>query len=70
VRPQDIVPGESYRFHAHPTYSWFKAIRVLKAKQAPNPHSYAVVEGHHSVSKDDSWCLIRYYRPCDLEKAK
>lgn len=70
MRPQDIVIGEWYRFHDHPNYSWFKAIRVLKAKEHPNPHTYAVVEGHHSVDKDETWCLVKHYRPCDLVRSK
>jgi len=70
MRPQDIVPGASYRFHSHPHYSWFKAVRVLKANEATNHHSYAVVEGHQTVDRNDSWGMTKYIRPCDLDKPK
>ena len=68
MRPQDIVIGESYRFRAHPHYSYAKALEVLRPKQAENPHTYAVVKCIHSVDKNEEYGMIRYFRPVDLLK--
>lgn len=68
MRPQDIVIGESYRFRAHPHYSYAKAMEMLKPKQGENPHTYAVVKCLHSVNKDETWGIVRHFRPSDLVK--
>jgi len=66
MRPQDIKIGEYYRHRTSTNYAYAKAVRVLKAKEAENTNSYAVVKCEWSVDKDDKFWLIKYFRPCDL----
>jgi len=70
MRPQDIVLNNHYRFRDNPDYSYAKALKVLKPKEAPNTHTYSIVKCEHSINKDDTMGFIRYFRPCDLIKEK
>lgn len=70
MRPQDIKIGESYRLRSSPRYSYAKALQVLKPKQGENTNTYAVVKCEHSVDKNDTFGMIRYFRPCDMEKCQ
>lgn len=68
MRPQDIVIGESYRLRDTPRYSFVKAVEVLKPKQHPNTHGYAIVKCIHSIDKNDEISVIRYFRSTDMIK--
>jgi hypothetical protein len=68
MRPQDIVIGTLYRFRTHPNYSYAKALEVIPAKTGVNTNSYKVVKCEHTVSRNDTFGFIRYFRPCDLVK--
>ncbi len=70
MRPQDIKIGEIYRLRTHSNYAFAKAVEVLKPKTGLNPHTYKIVKCHYSTHKDFSFCLIKYFRPCDLVKDK
>ena len=70
MRPQDIEIGEYYRHRDNQRYGYAKAVKVLKAKQHPNTHTYAVVECEWMLYKDDSLIMTKYFRPCDLERCK
>lgn len=66
MRVQDLVIGKYYRFREHPTYGYAKCIKILRAKEAENTKPYAVVKCEHTISKNDNFGFIRYFKPCDL----
>jgi hypothetical protein len=68
MRAQDIKFGEYYRFKEHPNYGYFKVLKIYKPKQSPNSNDHIVVEGEHTVYKNDKMGFIRCFRPCDLIK--
>ncbi len=68
MRAQDIVIGETYRFKAHRSIGYAKALKVLKAKEGENTNTYIVVKCEHTYRKDDNMGFIRYFRPIDLIK--
>lgn len=69
MRPQDIKIGETYRLRSSPRYGFVKALQVLKAKEHPNTHSYAVVKCEHTVNRSEEFGYTRYFRPVDMIKA-
>ena len=68
MRAQDIVIGESYRFRAHPTVGYAKALEVLKLGRSDNHRTYVIVKCEHTMFKNDNMGFIRYFRPTDLQK--
>ena len=68
MRPQDIKIGVSYRLRNSPNYGYAKAVEILKGKQLPNTHTFAIVKCEHSVQREPQFGLIKYFRPCDLMK--
>jgi hypothetical protein len=66
MRPDKLIAGESYRHKDHPDYCWAKVIKVLKPKEAENTHNRIVVKCEWSQNKNDSWGLIKYFKPSDL----
>jgi hypothetical protein len=68
MRPQDIKIGESYNHHNSSKNYYAKAIRILKPGQYPNDKTYTIVECEWTNGKNDPLVLIKYFRPCDLEK--
>ena len=67
MRPSDIEIGESYRMRSNPRYSYFKAVKILKPKEPPNPHRYIIVKGYLSVFKNEPG-ITKHFRPVDLLK--
>lgn len=70
MRACDIVIGDSYRHKDHPNYCYAKAIEILKPKQRENTSDYIVVKCEWSVDKNDSFGLIKYFKPSNLVKDK
>lgn len=68
MRPQDIIIGETYRLRSNPNYSYVKALEVIAGRTGVNIHGYKIVKCEHTISKDDSFGLIRYFRPIDMVK--
>lgn len=68
MRAKDIIIGEHYRLKNSPDYGWIKPIEILKPKQYPNPYNYIVVKCEHTVSKDDTFGFVRYFKPVDIIK--
>jgi len=66
MRAEKLVIGESYRHKDHPTYCWAKALKVLKPREAENTTSHIVVKCEWSHQKDDTFALIKYFKPSDL----
>lgn len=80
MRTQDIVIGETYRHKDHPNYGYAKALKIIR----PMPEfkkrtalglteeeknvKYVCVKCEWTLSKNDSFGLIKYFRPCDLVK--
>lgn len=69
MRAQDLIVGESYRHKDHPNYCWAKVVKVLKPKEAENPHNRIIVKCEYSQMKDDKFGLIKYFKPSDLMRA-
>ena len=81
MRTQDIVIGETYRHRSHPNYAYAKAVKIIKPMPIfKRKYAYDLTEGEkevkcvcikceYTLSKNDSFGLIKYFRPCDLIKA-
>ena len=68
MRPQDIKLGETYRHRSTPNYCYAKVVQILKAREAPNTHTYVIVKCEWTIEKTGDFGLIKYFRPCDLER--
>jgi hypothetical protein len=77
MRAQDIVIGETYRHRDHPAYCYAKAIKIIRPMAKYK--QYGLTEDEKTLkcvcvkcewtqSKNDSFGLIKYFRPCDLVK--
>jgi hypothetical protein len=77
MRTQDIKIGETYRLRNSPNYGYAKALKIIK----PNKDNFwktedektlkvVAVRCEWSTSKNDTFGLIKYFRPCDLIKEK
>lgn len=66
MRKQDIIIGKYYRHKNSLNYGWAKAIKVLNPKEKPNKNTYSVVKCEWTLRKDDSFGLIKYFKPSDL----
>lgn len=79
MRTQDIVMGETYRHRDHPNYAYAKALKIIRP-MAKYKQKYAdltddeksikmvCVKCEWTISKNDSFGLIKYFKPCDLVK--
>ena len=80
MRTQDIVIGETYRHRDHPDYAYAKALKILRPMaEFKKKNTYDLTEEEKNVkavcvkcewtlSKNDTFGLIKYFRPCDLVK--
>ena len=68
MRPQDIVIGNYYRHKESPRYAWAKAVEILNPKTGVNAHAYKIVKCEWTTDKNESFGLIKYFRPRDLIK--
>ncbi len=66
MNSKNLIYGESYRHKDHPTYCWAKVIKVLKPKEAENTLNRVVVKCEYTQQKDDTFGLIKYFKPSDL----
>ena len=66
MRAKDIEIGKSYRHKDHPNYAWAKVLKVLKPKEAENPHNRIVVKCKYSTDKEGKFGLLKYFKPSDL----
>lgn len=65
---QRIIIGEYYRHSNTPNYGWAKALEILKPHRGVNTHGYSIVRCEWSVSKDDLFGMIKYFKVEDLVK--
>lgn len=77
MRTQDIKIGESYRLRTNQNYCYAKAIEIIKPKpkrlqitDIDKQIKCVVVKCEYSQLKNDTFGLIKYFRPCDLVKWK
>ena len=80
MRTQDIVIGETYRHRDHPNYGYAKALKIIRPlAKFKRKYAYDLNEEEKSVktvcvkcewtiNKNDSFGLIKYFRPCELVK--
>jgi len=79
MRTQDIVIGETYRHRANPAYGYAKALKIIKPVAKYKQKYAGLTEEEKTItvvcvkcewtqSKNDSFGLIKYFRPCDLVK--
>ena len=80
MRTQDIVIGETYRHRNNPNYAYAKALQIIRPmSDFKKKHAYGLTEEEKNVKvvcvkcewtigKNDSFGLIKYFRPCDLAK--
>lgn len=66
MKTKDIVIGDSYRHRDTPKYCWAKAVKVLMPKECENMTSKILVKCIWSQERDDTFGLIKYFRPADL----
>ena len=64
--PTNLIIGESYRHKDHPDYCWAKVVMILQPKEGGNTLNKIVVKCKYSQCKDDSFGLIKYFKPSDL----
>ncbi|MCK5604475.1 hypothetical protein KAR91_21475 [Candidatus Pacearchaeota archaeon] len=69
MRAKDIEIGESYRHKDHPTYAWARPLKILKPKEAENPHNRIVVKCEWTTRRNANFGMIKYFKPSDLMKA-
>lgn len=81
MRTQDVVVGETYRHVDSPNYCYAKVIKIIKP-MAKYKQKYAgltevekqfkvvIIKCEWSQSKNDTFGLIKYFRPCDLVKGE
>lgn len=82
MRTQDIIIGETYRHRDHPDYAYAKALKIIKPMpkfkrryvydliDAEKEVKYVCVKCEYTLSKNDTFGLIKYFRPCDLVRDK
>lgn len=80
MRTQDVIIGETYRHREHQRIGYAKAIRIIKPMaKYKQKYAYDLSEEEKSIkvvcvkcewtiSKNDSFGMIKYFRPCDLVK--
>ncbi len=68
MRADKIIEGCYYRFKSSPNYGFFKALRVLKARSYDNKLPYAIIEGEHTVEKNDKFGFLRTFKATDIMK--
>lgn len=80
MRTQDIVIGETYRHRDYPNYAYAKALKIIRPMAKYNQqYAYDLSDEEKAVktvcvkcgwtiNKNDSFGLIKYFRPCDLVK--
>ena len=80
MRTQDIVIGETYRHRTNTNYGYAKALKIIKPlPKFRQKYAYDLSEEEKEVktvcvkcewtiSKNDTYGLIKYFRPCDLVK--
>lgn len=79
MRTQDIVIGETYRHRDHPNYAYAKALKIIRPMAKDKQRHAGLTDDEKSIktvcvkcewtlSKNDSFGLIKYFRPCDLMK--
>jgi hypothetical protein len=66
MRPQDIIIGTTYRHRDNPNIGYATAVELLKPGQCPNNHTYTVIKCEWTYSKDNSYGMIKYFKPYDL----
>ena len=81
MRTQDVVIGETYRHRDNLSFGYAKAIKIIKP-MAKYKQQYAgltddekaiktvCVKCEWTISKNASFGMIKYFRPCDLVKDK
>jgi hypothetical protein len=80
MRTQDIVIGETYRHRDHPHYAYAKVLAILRpmpdykkknafllSEEEKNVKTVCV-KCEWTLSKNDTFGFIKYFRPCDLVK--
>lgn len=80
MRTQDIVIGETYRYRDNQNYAYAKALKIIRPMaDFKKKHAYGLTEEEKNVKyvcvkcewtigKNDSFGLIKYFRPRDLVK--
>jgi hypothetical protein len=66
MKADKLIVGESYRHKDHNDYCWAKVIKILKPKEAENPHNRIIVKCEWSENKNARQGLIKYFKPSDL----
>lgn len=78
MRVQDIIIGEIYRHRDHPNYAYAKALKIIRpiAKfkrqytydltDEEKEVKYVCVKCEYTLSKNDTFGLIKYFIPRDL----
>jgi hypothetical protein len=76
MRSQDIKIGNIYRHRTSPNYAYAKAIEIIKpsklkfASDIQKEIKCVVVKCEWTISPNDGYGLIKYFRPCDLIKCE
>ena len=61
---KNIKIGNIYQLKNNPNY--FKAVKILKAKEEENTNNYTIVKGQWSKNKDFTFGVYKYFKPIDL----
>lgn len=79
MRTQDIIIGETYRHRNNLSYGYANALKIIKP-MAQYKQKYAglteeektvkvvCVRCEWTLSKNDTFGVIKHFRPCDLVK--
>jgi len=69
MNSKNTVIGNYYRLRDI-DHAWAKVLAILPPHFSVNTHSYWIAKCEWSVSKGDSFGLIKYFRLSDLRKEK
>ena len=63
---KDIIIDNYYRHKEHTNYAYIKPLKILKPHQEENTNSYTVVKCEYVINKNDSFGLIKYFKPINI----
>ncbi len=61
-----IKIGNYYRHKNTPNYAWAKVLSIIPPRTGVNTHDYPIAECEWTMSKNDSFGLIKYFKLTDL----
>ena len=68
MNTKTVKIGEYYRHADTPNYAWAKVLEVIKPHTGLNTHGYLIAKCEWTLSQNDTFGLIKYFKLSDLVK--